>query len=291
MKKIIGVLCFSLFTLFLTILIMAKTKNVTETVKYYTIPRMYAYHYTEDKKMKFEIFVNDENSLIAYGNENSYSIKDKLKTFTLTDVEIQKQLDFQSKEEVIYKYSITSNLLSLSDEDLYLKDCKLEIKNQSFHLSLELGDISVYRKHYDSLQFTDVYGNYAYIEEELHLIGITLQLPKTYHILYEIKIGQANCLFDHIEKDMLYDSQRNVIDLGYDPIGMPVDHTSYVLDAKYGYYYFPITYEGLKLITELALVLYIDGNIYYIDDFLYLANEISLKEYSNTKVEGVVVYA
>ncbi len=160
------------------------------------------------------------------------------------------------------------------------------MKNEHFTLTCFLGDIYIYRKDYIPLDFSDLYGNYTYYEKELHFIGFTIALNKDYKNLEDIRIGKAYSFLNFIEMDTLYDSERIVERLPYPLVSSKPTLPSFPLNAKENYYYIPIAYEKLYLIQEASIVLQIDGKMYYIPDFLFLANDISLKDYPITNRQG-----
>lgn len=291
MKKIIFGLTLLILVSFLAILIVSKNKHIEKEETYYTIPRILTYHYEENKKMSFEIFLNDKNSSIEYPQNNEYFLKDKKNTYPLQEVAVNKEKDFIMKDEGFYKYTITCNLLNIQKGDIILENCSLEIKNTTFILEVYIGYLAVYKETYFPLDFTDLYGNYAYINNELHLIGMTLQLNPTYKTIQWAKIGNAFVSLDHLEKDQLYDSERQESSLKHTLISEQIEEKRCPLNAKYNYYFLPISYPKLALITQGCLLLKIDDKIYYIEDFTYLANLISIQSYSNTKEEGKITYA
>lgn len=291
MKKLIFGVTLSMLTLLVTIYIVSKTKTVTEEDKYYTIPRILTYHYEDNKRMSFEIFINNDNSLVEFPEKNSYFLIYNNSSYQLSDVEITKEKNNVSKEEVFYKYTITSNLLSFSKEDIIFNSCVLRIKNDTFTLECPIGYVAIYRKEYPELDFTDLYGNYAYIEGELHLVGITIQLENSYHALKKVLIGPAYVSLQHIEKDILHDSECLEGSLKHTVMAEKMVEEDFLLNAKQNYYFLPVSYSNLALFTSGCILLDIDGKTYYIEDFTYLANDISLSDYNQTKKEGKIIYA
>ncbi|MDE6660735.1 MAG: hypothetical protein K2J93_02785, partial [Anaeroplasmataceae bacterium] len=148
-----------------------------------------------------------------------------------------------------------------------------------------------YRGSYQPLKFSDLYGNYAYLNNELHLVGITIQLDSTYKELSKVLIGPAYTQLKYIEKDQLYDSERLEASLKHPIIDSSLNQGSIPLKAKQNYYFLPFSYPELALFTEGCILLELDGKSYYIEDFTYLANDISLINYKNIKREGNVIYA
>lgn len=291
MKKFIFFLTSVMLTLLITILIMSKSKNVVEEEIIYSIPRITTYHYEPEKRMSFEVYINSEYSLIEYTEKNTYLLCTSYATFPLMNVSVSKALDFIDKEESFYKYSIEADLFSMQEEDIILEDCYLKIKNESFVIEAPVGYLAIYRNSYMPLDFTDLYGNYTYLNDELHLVGITIQLSKKYNSLKQVKIGSITANKRYIEQDMLYDSERFLSEVQQPIFEQDFTLDAYPLRAKEGYYYIPFSYKSLALITKACVLLQIDDEVYYIEDFLYLANEIHISDYQKTRVKGTIRYA
>ncbi|MDE6585006.1 MAG: hypothetical protein K2K15_06360, partial [Anaeroplasmataceae bacterium] len=274
-----------------TIFIISKNKNVVEEEIIYSIPRITTYHYAPEKRMNFEVYINSEHSLIEYTEKNTYLLSTSYATFPLMNVSVSKVLDFIDKEESFYKYSIEADLFSMQEEDIILEDCYLKIKNESFIIEAPVGYLAIYRNNYIPLDFTDLYGNYTYVNDELHLVGITIQLSKKYNSLKQVKIGSITANKRYIEQDMLYDSERFLSEVQQPIFEQDFTSDAYPLRAKEGYYYIPFSYKSIVLITKACVLLQIDDEVYYIEDFPYLANEIHISDYQKTRVKGTIKYA
>lgn len=291
MKKFVLGITISACIALITIFVLSKNKNVENEDIYYTIPRNLSYHYEKNKKMSFDIFMNNESSLIEFPEENSYFLVEEQNSYQLNGVEVRKEKDYISSENVFYKYTITCDLLHLLEEDMIFKDCYLQIQNDTFTLEVYIGYVEIFNEEYSPLVFTDLYGNYAYVQGELHLIGITIQLDSSYKRLKQVIIGNAFVPLSYIEQDQLYDSERLESSLKHSVIMDKKSQEEYSLNSKQNYYFMPISYPKLALITSGCVVLEIDGEKYYIEDFTYLANDISIASYPHIKREGKIVYA
>ncbi len=200
MKKLILGITLSSLILLSTIFILSKNKKTVNENIYYTIPRILTYHYEENKKMCFEVFGNNENTLIEFVEENSYYLIDDKSSYQLQDVLVTKEKDYTTKEETFFKYIISCNLLHISNEDMIFNDCSLKVVNDTFTLECYIGDIAIYHGDYHPLEFNDLYGNYAYIHGELHMVGFTIQLDEMYKKLSNISIGPAYVDLTQIEQ-------------------------------------------------------------------------------------------
>lgn len=291
MKKLIFGITAAMLILLIAILTISFQKNITTKDCYLTIPRIMTYHYQKDKEMNFEIFVNNEHSLIEFTEKNSYYLEENNNSYPLSDVRIKKELDYENKEEIFYKYTITSSLFSFSENDIILKECKIRIENDSFTFIGSLGYLAIYKESYLPLEFYDLYGNYAYMNNELHLIGITVQLSSTYKNLNRAHIGPAYVKNEFVLKDSLLESEVPNSKLEHRIVEEEKPQHKISLTARQNYYFLPISYPKLFLITSGCILFEIDDQIFYLEDFTYLANPISIKDYPTIRLEGTVQYA
>ncbi|MDE7264436.1 MAG: hypothetical protein K2N64_07230 [Anaeroplasmataceae bacterium] len=291
MKRIIFGITITMLIFLITIFVLSLKKNVSATECFYTLPRIMTYNYHKDKEMSFEIFINNQHSLIEFPEKNKYYIEDEKNSFPLTNVRIEKKLDYINKEEVFYKYIVIANLLSFLEENIILKNCKIRIENESYTFLGTLGYLAIYKENYIPLEFYDLYGYYTYIENELHLIGITIQLSTCYKKLHTAHIGPAYVQNSKIEKDHLYESEIPSSKLRHSFVEEETEQNDFSLTARQGYYFLPISYPEISLITYGCILFDIDDKTYYIEDFTYLANEISIQDYKKLSQEGTIVYA
>ena len=291
MKKFIFGITLSMLAILITILVLSKNKHISNEDKYYSIPKIQTYFYEKEKRMSFEIYANSDNNFFAFPEENHYYIKEDLNQYPLNNISVKVEEDSTIQEEVFFKYTIFCDILSLMEKNMILKDCELFIENECFSLSFPLGCLEIFREEYIPLEFNDLYGNYAYINGELHLIGITIQLDASYKVLQKMSIGPAAASLDYIEEDELYDSERLENSLKHPLLTKSTSVNPHMLTAKQNYYFIPISYEKLTLITNACIVFQIDNRSYYLEDFTYLASPIHLNQYQNSRQEGKIKYA
>lgn len=290
MKKIIMIIAFLLLGLLTAILLLSKSKSIVNEDKYYTIPKIMTYSRDEDI-MSFDIYVNNENNIIEFINQNAYYLKNDNNSYKLNPKEVIKNNNSYFNEEQYYKYTINCELLNLSDKNVELNKCYIQIINDSFSLLCYIGTINIYKEVENKLDFSDLYGHYSYINNELYFVGFTIQLDNAYKELTNVEIGSVAGLLNKIEKDVLYDSQRDIDDLKYDPLNDKNNINKYKLSAKQNYYYIPVIYTQPYLYTNGTIILSIDDNKYYIEDFVFIANEILLSDYKNLCSKGEIIYA
>ena len=55
-------------------LFISLNKKVTDSIKVYSIPKSYCYKYKENRRISFEIYINDDDSIINLVDQNTYRI-------------------------------------------------------------------------------------------------------------------------------------------------------------------------------------------------------------------------
>lgn len=290
MKKIIlGTILASIIILVL-ILYFSYGRGAYEQVVY-TIPREYTYWYQKDKKMSFELFLNQEEGLISFPNDNQYRLSMKDKNLVLNHIEVSIEENCQYQNQMFYRYLIHSDCIPVTDQIVHLNDVYLTISNVQFDLSCYLGNITIYPPDLQTLPIQDLYGNYAYIDQELMLIGITIGLSEKKNYLNEMRIGSAFGVLNWIENDTLLDSEidnsmlKHSVEASYE-LSPP-----YPLNASNNYYFIPISYPKKMLITNACIYFKIDGESYMIDNFDYCLSTIYLNLYPNSLFKGEIGYA
>ena len=290
MKKILVLLLIAFISLLGIILFISSKRNIPTSLKVFTIPQSRIYTYSEEKKMKIEYYTNEANSLLDYPKNNTYQLKSGLNYYELNAVEITKDINYQTTEEIIYRNTLSCMLLGFIDSDLILNDCHLLISNQSYNLDLEIGYVAIY-KDIKNLNFIDLYGNYSYLDGELHLVGITICLKDDYNYLNSVNLGIAYGNLNLIKADVLYPSEIPNYSLEFNPLDKNVSYNPYQLNAKNNYYFIPFYYETLALIKTTAIVFIIDGERYILEDFCYLFNDTLYRQYPKIGKEGIISYA
>ncbi len=290
MKKIflsISILSLALLTI---IIIISKSKNIVVEDKYYSIPKIMTYN-KDDTNMYFDIYINNKNNIIEYINQNTYYLKNNNDSYKLNVISIDKIISSYYNEEQYYKYTLNCDILNIFGNDIFLDKCYINIQNDKFNLTCFVGTIKIYNDVIEKLEFSDLYGNYSYVNNELHFVGFTIKLDNKYKQLNNIEIGNCYGLLNYIEKDVLYDSQRNIEDLSYSPVNDKNNLSSYKLTAKQNYYYIPVSYSNLYLFNEGTIILIIDNKKYYLEHFIFLANDILINDYNNILSKGEIVNA
>ncbi len=289
MKKIL--LCLSGFIIigFIVIIVLSVRKNVNEKVVVYTIPTSYCYKYKEDRKMSFEIYINDDNSIISLPEENTYNLVAGSSYFLLNNVTVDINYNTDYENESYYKYTINCDILNY--KNLIIKDSYLEIINRSFTLLVKLGSLRIVTNEYEELSFSELYGNYTYINNELYLIGITITLNSQYNKIYSLSVGEGFGNLDYIEKDTYKDAEIDFSNLNHKIIDSKKIYDGVSLEGEYNTYFIPISYLSYYLITNSPVFINIDHKSYYIDNYQFLITNMGFDSYESILNKGEVKYA
>lgn len=289
MKKIL--LCLSGFVIigFIVIIVLSVRKNVNEKVVVYTIPTSYCYKYKEDRKMSFEIYINDDNSIISLPEENTYNLVAGSSYFLLNNVTVDINYNTDYENESYYKYTINCDILNY--KNLIIKYSYLEIINRSFTLLVKLGSLRIVTNEYEELSFSELYGNYTYINNELYLIGITITLNSQYNKIYSLSVGEGFGNLDYIEKDTYKDAEIDFSNLNHKIIDSKKIYDGVSLEGEYNTYFIPISYLSYCLITNSPVFINIDHKSYYIDNYQFLITNMGFDSYESILNKGEVKYA
>lgn len=255
--------------------------------KFYAVNRMYSFIYDSETPICFELYCNQKKNWISLVKENHYYLEDETISFKLENVKVIESYNSKMSGEEIYQYKIYTDMPNLADSAFILKNASIIIKNEAKTLKQQIGYVSIAPK-YTLLNLSDLYGNYSYIDEELHLVGITIALQNEYKFLQKVGFGEAFCDLEYIEKNKIMDSQLDLLDIKHSIIKKHADSPPLRLNAKSRFYFIPLSYPTLRLITEGGIILWIDNEIYFIENFCYLTNNILLCDYPNSKIEGKV---
>lgn len=290
MKKIFFALTLIITILLAIILFFSYYRQSEQEMKVYTILREYSYWYQDNRRFSFIIYSNQENSFLDYAEHNVYELKNEQMVFTLNHVEVYKELNDKENEESVYQFRIEADLINPKEQSLYIENAMLVVKNDQLSCLCRLGDITIYHANMKLLNVFDLYGNYAYIEDELHLVGISIAI-KDIGLLKHVKIGSIDSCLEFVEKDVLYDSEVDYLILKHPIIREKKVNQPIKLDAKTNYYFIPFSYEELRLITSVAISFNINDEEYILDTFSFYASPIRLCNYPHLSQKGEIQYA
>ena len=291
MRKIVISLLSIVIILLSTIIILSSRKNINIQLKVYSIPTTTSIKYVEDKRLFFDIYLNEKDNIISYEEKNEYSILSDSKVIILENVNIEKQYNCSIENEKIYRYQIFFDIMPYQSENLLMENCYLNIKNELFSISVYIGNLYIYTKDYKSLDYYDLYGNYSYYDNGLFLVGISIGLNSGYHSLENVIIPRGYGVLDYVKKDHIYDSEINNYELIHSLINEKQSNNVVLLDAKSSFYFIPISYQDYYLTKTTAIMFKIDGELYLLEDFTYLITETILTDYLFMAKTGDIIYA
>lgn len=280
MSMLLG--CFLLISLSLRFLVQGP-----QTIRFYTILQNYAYCSGQEKTMSIDLYSNERNSLIAYPDQNRYFLEDETQSFKLSGIKTT-SFSEANQDKASYGYRLEVPLFSLPEE-LIMPFCFLRIENSHYTLRMEIGSFRLVGSSYPLLNVTSLYGNYAVVENELHMVGISIRLDDSYNRLEKVDLSAACGRLEEMEIGGK-DSELSLEELNHPNLLDPIDPTQSVLlqDTEY---FIPIAYRRLLLTLSPCILWTIDGTVYCLDNFLYCSNTIHLDDYPNMKKEGAVLYA
>ncbi len=282
MKKIYSIILLLIFV-FIIIIIFINSKRYDD-ILFYSIKEAKGYILNDDKRLHIDIYSNKKENLIMYKDENIYQIKDSSSVYNLENVDI-----YSSKINDYYVNRIEADLINCSN-NLIIEDAILSIINKSFKLEINIGYINILNPiEYELLSFNCYYGSYSYINGELMLVGINLELTDTFHILKDFNVGGFSKGDLNKIKYNLYDNEidiKNIIG-DYNPFYLS-DNEVYL---KSNIIFIPICYKNLLMIKESYVTLNLDGIDFYIDNLSFISNFLDINDYKNIKEEGKIFYA
>ena len=290
MKKIISIFLILLFLLLSVSLVYSYYKDIDENLTFYSIPKNYSIYKTNDKTISIDIYSNHSNSMISFTNNNRYQLIYNEHIVEVDDLSVSTRKEYLNKKESIYVYTYKIDISNFIG-DVYKNTLFFKISNSKYTLNINAGEISIYNDEYKILNFKDLYGNYSYYNDELHLVGITIALSGEYNNLYSVSGGICNGNINYIIRDTLYPNEININDLDNMNLYETNYKGDYELSNKDRYYFIPICYEKLLLTLNPCFIFNIDDEEYINDNFYYLYNDIHLENYQYSKKAGELRYA
>ena len=184
MKKIIILLYLILIVGLTSLYFYGNSKPVD--YKIYTIKENLSYVYEKNRTMTFNLYSEINNPMIIYPEYNSYTLRLDNISYTLDGISIEVYESFD-----INIIKITANMPNLTDSEFYSKKCYLDIVNQEYSILLNLGTFSYLNSdYYPKLSLDSLSGSYSYIDDYFDLVGINLELTKSYEYMSEFRIGK-----------------------------------------------------------------------------------------------------
>lgn len=285
MKKMMFVLVILLFLLTLTVFLQSLFREDTSKELYYTLAKNYSFHPLCDETMSIEIYSTSDHSWIGFSSKNQYRLKDERLEVVLTDVEVLKEKapDHQTRYEFVF------SLVDLG-QDVEMEEGVFQITNEKFQLELPIGSVAIYQKDFPKLNFSSLYGNYAKVEEEFHLVGLTIGLDQ-YRQIEELRFGCGFGNLAQIRKDAFYPSEMSQVPMDLSPWEKAASSLPFVLSKGNHEYYIPLFYSQKCLTTDATILLKMDGKTYLLEHFFFVIPAFSLKDYPQMRRMGTIRYA
>lgn len=283
MKKVI----FSLFTILVFILVIFLTVfslKRGEEINIFTIKESRSILYNQNEVETIDLYSNKSELLIDYEDENVYSlILDESIKITLLNVNVDK-----SKMGDYYLYTVSYTLPFLTFNDAY-KNVILEIINSSYTLKINIGSMKIINEEYNLLSFNNLYGSYSYINDELMLVGINIEIAPDFEAITMMSIGDiAYARFDiSLNSLQATEIEVNAIIPSYNYLR--VITTNYV--SKNKTIFIPLGYIEKYFIRRGTIELIIDETKYIIDAPSFVVNKLDITSYSELKIKGEITYA
>ena len=249
---------------------------------FYAIKEAKGYVIKDDARMHFDIYSKLEHSLISYEDKNIYQLKDGNSIYNLENVSVT-----VSKNNDLYVNRIDADIINVS-QSLDIKDAILFIKNESYTLTINVGYVSFLNtSDYELLSYNKYYGSYAYINQELKLVGINLELTDKFNKLKDFKV--SNFAYGNLNdaKPNLYGNEVDIKSIinNYNP--NYIKETE--IEIKDNKIFIPLSYQEILMIKEAYITLNLDGTDFYIDHFSFIVNSLNSNDYKME--EGIINYA
>lgn len=286
MKKI-KIIIFIVFTTFLfvllTIFVLAGQKRESD-IEIYTIKEARSYIYEQNECLYIDLYSNKEDLIIAYPEKNSYYfILENNDKIPLLNVSVKK-----SKCNEFYIYTINYYLPSLTYNETF-ENVILYISNEAYDLNINIGKIKIINEEYTLLNFNNLYASYSYINNELYLVGINIEIENDFTVINSCKLADtANSRLDLVINE-LQNTEISIKDV------IPNYNFNRVISSKYTTQnktlFIPLTYNEAYFIRKAAIEFVIDGTKYLIDAPTFIINNIDISQYENLKIQGEIEYA
>lgn len=284
MKKvkiiIISLLSVLAITSLIIIIISSNNKKIDEA--YHTILESKSYVYEENRKMVFNVYSDTAESLIEDTNTSTYTLNLGNLIYELDNIVVRK---YQIPESTLFKIETDiPNVPGVVSSD----KAKLIINTAKNIITLNVGSISILNPmEYKLLGVDRLYASYSIVDGYKELVGINIKFKNDYDNISDFKIGEY--AFGNF-KQMLNSNFDNDINIqtiipNYNIYRIErVAKTNVKKDA----YFIPINYLSLMIIREGYITLKINDINYYIDNFNFMANDLSYTDYKDIMKDGEI---
>lgn len=283
MKRLLIVISI-LFSGLLVVMYFGQKRSTYEEM--YVLPQHKSYVYSNDRKMSFEIYSENKDSLIKYPEKNQYNLLFDNNIMILSNVTVD-----VVKQQNIYVYIIEADIFEISEEVFIKQNVILNIINTSYSLNLDIGSIAILNpKTYKLLSVNDLYASYSYINGSLELVGINVKFSDIHKKINNISIGSY--AYANLKLASPY-GLNNEIDIlqsipNYNILNK-YEKYSILLDNN-NTYFIPICYPKLLTITQGYILFEIDDSKFYFDTFSFIVNKLEYQEYKDKMVKVEISY-
>ena len=136
MKKILIPIYSILIISFISLFVISYNKLID--YEFYTIKENHSFVYKEDRRMILNVYSKTKKPLIYYENENTYTVRLDGHTSRLKDIDIT-GIDYKD----YFLIRIESEIPYVTDSEYHSDRFYLEIVNQKYTVSLDMGTISI----------------------------------------------------------------------------------------------------------------------------------------------------
>jgi len=281
-----------------TVLILT-IKEKPERINFFTLKQNYSRLLSEDESIVVSLFIDCNNSFITDSkNITSSSLKNEENTLAVEInciEQVDENIEYKGKDYYLFNITIDFNEVDISDFDLKIRDCYLEVdylNGESF--SLYLGDMFISFGEVLSsnhLDYFNLYGVINEIEGENYLLAIIIKLENLSNL--PITITDISSVNDIVSFDVLnHYKTSEKIDAAIDLVELLGDYdhlenkekSTFVLEDEY-YYLIPLVYESYEKIYRLPITIEYSYNyeLYSLelDDYLFFDESINLNEHTD----------
>lgn len=281
-KKIFILFCLCMSMLLIYLIYLGQNRETK--IEIYTIKEAKSYIYSQHEAMTIDLYSNKEELLLAYPNENTYSLRlDDDNIINLINVSVDKV-----KSNQYYIYTIYYYLPALDLNDTFI-DVILEIKNIDYILNINVGKIKIINEEINLLPFNKLYPSYSYVNNSLFLTGINIELVNEFKKIESLSlVDEGYARFD-LAINNLQENEINIKEIIPNYSLKRLINVSYKNENKT--IFIPIAYKNGYFIRTASIEFVIDGIKYIIDSPTLITTKIELSDLSEEYiVKGELEY-
>ncbi len=263
----------------ITIIICSNNKKID--IGFHTILESKAYTYEEGRRMTFNVYSDTYSTLLKDTKNNKYILKLNTLTYELENVSVER---YKSEDYTLIKISAD---LPYTSKTISSDSAKLLIITAKYQLSLRLGCLSIFNHdEHELLGVDSYYGTYSIVDGQKVLVGINIKFSKKYLKMRDLKIGEF--AYGNLGQAFISNNMPHEINISdYLPTyNIYRVERSADVDVSNDTYFIPLNYTTIGTIRESYLTIILDDKKYYLDDFSFMTNELSYKDYKDKMKDG-----